>query len=85
MLRHPSYRVIGMAAILALTLSPSREIASGSQTGRQRPQPSQRASTCPTSGRACRDSGFEHQGQAREHPFTKTVVRIPGPSCTLKR
>jgi hypothetical protein len=38
-----------------------------------------------SSGAAFWDSGFEHQGQRSGHPFMKIVVRIPGPSWTLKR
>ena len=32
-----------------------------------------------------RDSGLWHQGQCRGQPLRKTVVRIPGPSCSENR
>ena len=36
------------------------------------------------SGFARWDSGLEHHGQRRGHPFRNTVVRMPGPSWILK-
>jgi hypothetical protein len=45
----------------------------------------QRLSTCATSANLFWDSGFEHHGQRNGHPFTKTVVLMPAPSCTLNR
>lgn len=38
-----------------------------------------------SSGSAHLDSGLLHQRQCRGHDFRKTIVRMPGPSCTLKR
>jgi hypothetical protein len=37
------------------------------------------------SGKKSCDSGLEHHRHFKGQPFIKTVVRIPGPSCTLNR
>src|SRR5450631_1774668 len=52
------------------------------QAGRQLPQAVQRFSRYMRIGLRLRPSGLQHHRQARGHPFRKTVVRVPGPSCT---
>ena len=53
-----------------------------SQTVEQVPQETQRVSTTSTSGANDWLSGLWHQGQRAGQPLRKTVVRMPGPSCS---
>ncbi len=55
------------------------------QTSAHSPQRAQRASWTMISGSGDRDSGLWHQRHRSGHPLRKTVVRIPGPSCSEYR
>ena len=59
--------------------------ASLGQTVRQVPQRSQRSGWIRTSGASAWLSGLWHHQQRSGQPLRKTVVRMPGPSCTANR
>ncbi len=63
----------------------SSTMASLGQTVRQVPQRSQRSGWTSTSGSGDWLSGLWHHQQRSGQPLRKTVVRMPGPSCTAKR
>src|SRR5579863_5247081 len=54
-------------------------------TSTQSRQWRQRSSKYKRSGRKFWLSGLWHHQQESGHPFRKTVVRMPGPSCVAKR
>ena len=55
------------------------------QASAQDPQLRHRSALIISTGAASMPSGLWHQVHERGHPFKKTVVRIPGPSCTEQR
>ena len=63
----------------------SSTMASFGQTVRQVPHRSQRSGWIRISGLGDWLSGLWHHQQRSGQPLRKTVVRMPGPSCTAKR